>query len=88
VIDSKLADQVVNAKGLYVTPGLIDLHVHYFWGTNGSAYMNGPNGLQPDGFTLRSGVTTVVDAGSSGWRSFPTFKKQSIDGAETRVLRC
>ena len=40
----------------------------------------------PDGFTFRSGVTTVVDAGSSGWRNFPLFKEQTIDKAKTRVL--
>jgi dihydroorotase len=86
-IDSKLAAQVVDAKGLYVTPGLIDIHVHYFWGTDlKGTYRNGPNGLQADGFTFRSGVTTVVDAGSSGWKTFETFKKQTIDLSQTRVL--
>lgn len=85
-IDPKLGRQVVDAKGMYVTPGLIDLHVHVFWGTNGSAYMNGPNGIAPDGFTLRTGVTTAVDAGSSGWKSFETFKKQTIDRSKTRIL--
>jgi dihydroorotase len=86
-IDSKLAVQVVDAKGLYVTPGLIDIHVHYFWGTDlKGTYRNGPNGLQPDGFTFRSGVTTVVDAGSSGWKTFETFKKQTIDLSQTRVM--
>src|SRR6266700_4109281 len=79
-IDAKQAKQVVNAKGLFVTPGLIDIHTHSFAGTNlDQAYMNGPNGLPPDGFTFRCGVTTVVDAGSSGWRTFPEFKKNIID---------
>jgi dihydroorotase len=49
-------------------------------------YKNGPNGVAPDGFTLRNGVTTIVDAGSSGWRSFPVLKKQTIDISQTRVL--
>ncbi len=48
--------------------------------------MNGPSGVIPDGFTFRSGVTTVVDAGSSGWRTFPEFKKNIIDKSQTRVL--
>jgi dihydroorotase len=79
--------QVVNAKGLYVTPGLIDIHTHNFVGTNlNQAYMNGPNAVAPDGFTFRVGVTTVVDAGSSGWRTFPEFKKNIIDNSQTRVL--
>ncbi|MCE7060180.1 amidohydrolase/deacetylase family metallohydrolase [Dyadobacter sp. CY343] len=86
-IDPKLAVQVVDAKGMYVTPGLIDIHVHYFWGTDlKGTYRNGPAGLQPDGFTFRSGVTTVVDAGSSGWKTFETFKAQTIDLSKTRVL--
>jgi dihydroorotase len=86
-IDAKLAAQVIHAKGLIVTPGLIDIHTHNFVGTHGDqAYMNGPAGVIPDGFTFRSGVTTVVDAGSSGWRTFPEFKKNIIDRSQTRVL--
>ena len=86
-IDAKQAKQVVNAKGLYVTPGLIDIHTHNFVGTNlDQAYMNGPSGVIPDGFTFRCGVTTVVDAGSSGWRTFPDFKRNIIDKSQTRVL--
>lgn len=86
-IDSKGAIQVINAKGLLVTPGLIDIHSHNFWGTEPDhQYENGNLALPPDGFTFRNGVTTVVDAGSSGWRTFPTFKAQTIDVAKTRVL--
>jgi len=86
-IDSKGAKQVVNAAGMYVTPGLIDLHTHVFWGSRmDQGYMDGPNGIMPDGFTFRNGVTTVVDAGSSGWRTFPAFKRQTIDVSQTRVL--
>lgn len=86
-IDAKKGMQVVDAKGLYVTPGLIDIHSHNFWGTEPDhAYENGNLALPPDGFTFRNGVTTVVDAGSSGWRTFPTFKAQTIDQSQTRVL--
>jgi dihydroorotase len=86
-IDSKQAVQVVDAKGLYVTPGLIDIHSHNFYGTKPDhQYENGNLALPPDGFTFRNGVTTVVDAGSSGWRTFPTFKAQTIDQSQTRVL--
>lgn len=78
---------LIDAKGLYVTPGLIDIHTHDFWGYGGGTnYSNGMLAIQPDGFTLRSGVTTVVDAGGAGWRNFETFKKQTIDVATTRVL--
>jgi dihydroorotase len=48
--------------------------------------MNGPASVVPDGFTFRAGVTTVVDAGCAGWRTFPDFKKQIIDRSQTRVL--
>ncbi|MVM38198.1 amidohydrolase/deacetylase family metallohydrolase [Spirosoma sp. HMF3257] len=86
-LDAKDAIQVVDARGLYVTPGLIDMHTHVFFGTNlDQTYSNGPNALQPDGFTFRNGVTTIVDAGCSGWRDFETFKKQTIDRSQTRVL--
>ena len=86
-IDPKEAIQVVNAKGLYVTPGLVDIHSHNFYGTEPDhAYSNGMSALPPDGFTFRTGVTTVVDAGGSGWRSFPIFKKNVIDNSQTRVL--
>ncbi len=81
------AIQVVDARGFYVTPGLIDIHVHVYQGTNlDQQYMNGPNSVSPDGFTFRVGVTTVVDAGCAGWRTFPDFKKQTIDRSQTRVL--
>lgn len=86
-IDTKGATQVINAGGMYVTPGLIDIHTHVFWGTEPDhQYENGNLAIQPDGFTFRNGVTTIVDAGSSGWRTFPTFKAQTIDEAKTRVF--
>lgn len=86
-IDTAGAAQVINARGMYITPGLIDLHTHVFIGPEPDhAYSNGPLSLPPDGFTFRNGVTTVVDAGCAGWRSFPIFKKQVIDISQTRVL--
>jgi dihydroorotase len=81
------AKKVIDAKGMYVTPGLLDMHVHVYPGNDLDAYIaNGPTSVAPDGFTFRSGVTTVVDAGSSGWRNFRQFKEQTIDKAQTRVL--
>lgn len=86
-IDTKGVAQVVNAKGMYVTPGLIDIHSHNFFGTEPNhAYSNGFSALPPDGFTFRNGVTTVVDCGGAGWKSFPTFKENVIDNSKTRVL--
>jgi dihydroorotase len=79
--------KVIDVTGLYVTPGLIDMHVHVFNGNTPDAYIaDGYTSLPPDGFTFRAGVTTVVDAGSSGWKNFRQFKKQTIDKCQTRVL--
>ena len=80
------ASKVVDVSGLYVTPGLVDIHVHVFAGTGERGSYAGDNSVYPDGFTLRAGVTTVVDAGSSGWRSFEDFKDRVIDRSKTRVL--
>lgn len=86
-IPANLAVTVVDAAGLYVTPGLIDMHVHVFNGNEPGSYIaNGATSVQVDAFSFRSGVTTVVDAGSSGWRNFRLFKEQTIDKAKTRVL--
>ena len=71
--------QVVDVTGLYVVPGIIDMHGHHFYGTESDAYLsNGSSALAPDGYTFRSGVTTVVDVGGSGWRNFKTFKKINL----------
>src|SRR5687767_6770991 len=68
-IDAKQASQAVDAKGLYVTPGLIDIHGHLFFGTEPDHYLsNGLIAVPPDGFTFRVGVTTIVDAGGAGWK--------------------
>lgn len=86
-IDTKQAKQTVNAQGFYVVPGLIDIHTHNFQGTEPDHYLsNGLDALNPDGFTFRVGVTTVVDAGSSGWRNFPLFRQNVIAHSKTRVL--
>jgi dihydroorotase len=85
-LNPKNALKVVAVKGLYVTPGLVDIHVHAYAGTGERGSYAGDNSLYPDGYTLRVGVTTVVDAGSSGWRDFDDFKARVIDRARTRVL--
>ena len=78
--------KVVDVTGLYVTPGLVDIHVHVYAGTGERHSYAGDHGVYPDGFTLRSGVTTAVDAGSSGWKNFPDFKDRVIDRSITRIL--
>jgi dihydroorotase len=85
-IDPAQAAKTVDATGLYVVPGLVDIHVHVYAGTGQRNSYAGDNSVYPDGHTLRNGVTTVVDAGSSGWRDFPDFKDKVIDRSITRVL--
>ena len=70
-IQAGTGTKVVDVTGLYVTPGLVDIHVHVYAGTGERHSYVGDHGVYPDGFTLRSGVTTAVDAGSSGWKNFP-----------------
>src|SRR5467141_44199 len=85
-IDPADAFKVVDASGHYVTPGLVDIHVHVYAGTGERGSYAGDNSVYPDGFSLRAGVTTITDAGSSGWRSFEDFKQRIIDRSRTRVL--
>lgn len=85
-IDPSQAFKVVNVRGLYVTPGLIDIHVHFYAGTGEPDSYAGDNSLYPDGFTFRAGVTTVADAGCAGWRNFEDYKQRIIDRSKTRVL--
>ncbi len=80
------ARRVVDVRGLYVTPGLVDIHVHVFSTTNIPDAWAGDNSVRPDSYSFRTGVTTMVDAGSSGWRNFEDFRRTVIDRARTRVL--
>ena len=84
-IPAAQATRTVDASGLYVTPGLVDIHVHVYTG-EGTSYSRGFLSVPPDGFTLESCTTTVADAGSSGWRNFEDFKTRIIDKSRTRVL--
>jgi dihydroorotase len=78
--------KTINVNGLYVTPGLIDIHVHFYAGTGERGSYAGDNSLPPDGFTFRNGVTTVVDAGCSGYKNFEDYKQRIIDRSKTRIL--
>jgi dihydroorotase len=79
------ARKVVDCSGLYVAPGLLDIHVHVYHRlarpSPGESYA-----IDPDSFSFRSGVTTMVDAGTSGWKEFADFREQVISRAKTRVL--
>ena len=85
-IDAAKALKTVDVKGLYVTPGIVDIHVHFYTGTGERNSYAGDLSVAPDGFTFRTGVTTVADAGCSGWRNFEDFKQRIIDRSKTRVL--
>ena len=78
--------KIIHAEGLFVTPGLIDVHVHAFAGNDPKTFADGRSSVFPDDYSFRAGITTVVDCGTSGWRNFPVFKSQIIDQAKTRVL--
>jgi dihydroorotase len=91
-IPAATARKVVDVAGLYVTPGLVDIHVHIGHGgaplnwfdPEASAHIP-PLGIPAD-IVLNSGVTTLVDAGSSGARNFLQEKREVIDHAKVRVL--
>jgi dihydroorotase len=86
-INPALARRIADATGLYVVPGLIDIHSHVFYGTEKDAYLsNSDTAVAPDSHSFRSGQTTLVDAGGAGWRNFLQFKEQVIDRSRTRVL--
>jgi dihydroorotase len=85
-IDPARANRVADATGLYVVPGLIDIHTHVFYGSDDTYLSNGYVAVQPDAHAPRAGVTTVVDVGGAGWRNFAQFKAQVIDRSLTRVL--
>src|SRR5579884_1999756 len=73
------ARRVVDVAGKLVVPGLIDLHTHVYWG--GSSL-----GVDPDDLAARSGVTTMVDAGSAGPGNFAGFRRHLIERARVRIL--
>ena len=77
-ISGSEAHEVVDASGLIVVPGLLDLHVHVFWGVSHF-------GLDADSTSLARGVTTAVDAGSSGASTFPAFRRYVLEQADTRL---
>lgn len=85
-IPASEARRVAQVSGLYVVPGLIDIHAHVYAGTGVKGVIAGDQSVYPDGFSFRTGVTTMVDAGSAGSRNFADFRQRVIERARTRVL--
>ena len=85
-IPATQALKTVDVTGLYVTPGLIDIHAHTYRPTYGRGFTAENQAVYPDGFSFRNGVTTFVDPGGSGWRNFEDMKAKIIDPSRTRVL--
>ena len=85
-IPAASAKRVVDVTGLYVVPGLIDVHSHIYAGNLRGAHAAGQYSIYPDGHTFRACATTIGDGGSSGWRNFRDFKDGVIALSKTRVL--
>lgn len=86
-IDASRATRVIDAAGLVVTPGFVDLHAHVFYGANKEKYLVGTvHAASADEVAPRSCTTTVVDAGSAGHRTFDRFQSEIIARTRTRVL--
>jgi dihydroorotase len=75
-----------DVSGLVVTPGLVDIHTHLFTTTGIHGVWAGDNSVMPDGFSFRTGTTTMADTGSSGWRNVEDFRLTVIDRCRTRVF--
>ncbi|MCZ6681363.1 MAG: amidohydrolase/deacetylase family metallohydrolase, partial [Candidatus Poribacteria bacterium] len=78
-IPAKRAKQTVFVTGKYVTPGLIDIHAHVYAGVT-------TWGIKADAVCTTTGVTTIVDAGSPGWATFPGFREYIAEPAQTQIL--
>lgn len=78
-IDAKDSAHVENVEGCLVTPGLIDLHTHVYWG--GTSL-----GINADDYCRAGAVTTVVDTGSVGPGNFAGFRAHVIDHVDARIL--
>jgi dihydroorotase len=85
-IPASAAKKSVDVSGLNVTPGLVDIHVHVFTGLRHDAWGNGDLSVPADLMATPNGVTTMADAGSSGWRDFPEFRHRVIDNTKTRLF--
>ncbi len=72
------ANEVIDVSGNLVTPGLLDIHGHFF-------YRGWPGSVDPDTSCLPAGVTTAVDAGSTGWGNYPALRDYVVEASQTRI---
>ena len=79
------AEVVIDVSGLLVTPGLVDIHTHLFSSTAVPNSWAGDWSVSPDAFSFRTGTTTMVDAGSAGWKNFGQFRSTIIERSKTRI---
>lgn len=97
VADGKIADvsasipedqakQIIDVSGLLVIPGLVDIHTHMYATPGFRNAWGGDNSILPDGFSFRSGVTTMVDTGSAGCKVFEDFRNRVLDRFDTRTF--
>ena len=84
-IPASQAGRTIDVSGLYVTPGLVDIHVHLYATPGNRDAWAGDKSVLPDGFGFRTGVTTMVDTGSAGWRNLDDFRHRVIDRFDTRA---
>jgi dihydroorotase len=77
-LDRAAAVRVIEAAGRIVTPGLVDLHTHVYWG---ATYW----GIEADPVAARSGVTTWLDVGSAGAYSFPAFRRFIVEPSRVTI---
>ena len=85
-IPATQAQQVIDVNGLYITPGLIDIHTHMYATPGHRDAWAGDNSILPDGFSFRTGVTTMVDTGSAGWRTLEDFRYRVLERFQTRMF--
>lgn len=85
-IPTAQAQTVLDVSGLYITPGLIDIHTHMYATPGYRKAWAGDHSILPDGFSFRTGVTAMVDTGSAGWRTLEDFRNRVLERFDTRMF--
>ena len=85
-IPATQAQKVIDVSGLYITPGLVDIHTHMYATPGYRKAWAGDHSILPDGFSFRTGVTAMVDTGSAGWRTLEDFRNRVLERFDTRMF--